>query len=76
LASHELFIAKAPLPGWLKICDLDDLKDKLLGLVIIALAVLILGAAPTWDGTTDILAFGIAIAAGIADISAYVWVRH
>jgi uncharacterized membrane protein YqhA len=76
LGLYELFIAKAPLPGWLKICDLDDLKDKLLGLVIIALAVLILGAALTWDGTTDILAFGIAIAAGIAAISAYIWVRH
>ncbi|NYT17126.1 MAG: YqhA family protein, partial [Methanomicrobiales archaeon] len=24
LGLYELFIAKAPLPGWLKICDLDD----------------------------------------------------
>jgi len=47
LGLYELFIAKAPLPGWLKICDLDDLKTKLLGLVIIALSVLILGEALT-----------------------------
>jgi len=40
LGLYELFIAKAPLPGWLKVCDLDDLKEKLLGLVVIALAVL------------------------------------
>jgi len=76
LGFYELFIAKAPLPGWLKICDLDDLKGKLLGLVIIALAVLILGAALTWDGTASILAFGLAISAGIAAISFYVWVKH
>jgi len=26
LGLYELFIAKAPLPGWLTICNLDDLK--------------------------------------------------
>jgi uncharacterized membrane protein YqhA len=76
LGFYELFIAKAPLPGWLKICDLDDLKGKLLGLVIIALSVLVLGEALTWDGTSAILAFGVATAAGIAAISFYVWVKH
>ena len=76
LGLYELFIAKAPLPGWLKICDLDDLKTKLLGLVIIALSVLILGEALTWDGSAYILAFGLATSAGIAAISLYVWVKH
>jgi len=76
LGFYELFIAKAPLPGWLKIIDLDDLKNKLLGLVIIALAVVLLGEALTWDGSANILSFGIAIAAGIAAISAYIWVKH
>lgn len=75
LGFYELFISKAPLPGWLKICDLDDLKSKLLGLVIIALSVLVLGEALTWDGTNAILAFGVATAAGIAAISFYVWVK-
>jgi uncharacterized membrane protein YqhA len=76
LGFYELFIAKAPLPGWLKICDLDDLKSKLLGLVIIALSVLVLGEALTWDGTSSIAAFGVATAAGIAAISFYVWVKN
>jgi uncharacterized membrane protein YqhA len=76
LGFYELFIAKAPLPGWLKICSLDDLKTKLLGLVIIALSVLILGEALTWDGHADILAFGLATSAGIVAISFYVWVKH
>jgi uncharacterized membrane protein YqhA len=76
LGLYELFIAKAPLPGWLKICNLDDLKTKLLGLVIIALAVLILGEALTWNGTADILAFGLATSAGIGAISVYIWVKN
>jgi uncharacterized membrane protein YqhA len=76
LGFYELFIAKAPLPGWLKICNLDDLKGKLLGLVVIALSVLILGEGLTWNGTSDILGFGIAIAVGIVAISFYMWVKH
>jgi uncharacterized membrane protein YqhA len=76
LGFYELFIAKAPLPGWLKICDLDDLKSKLLGLIIIALAVLVLGEALTWNGFGDFLGFGLAVSSAIAAISLYVWVKH
>jgi uncharacterized membrane protein YqhA len=76
LGFYELFIAKAPLPGWLKICDLDDLKTKVLGLIIIALSVLLLGFALTWDGTSDILAFGLATSSGIIAIAAYFWAKH
>jgi uncharacterized membrane protein YqhA len=76
LGFYELFIAKAPLPGWLKICNLDDLKTKVLGLVIIALSVLLLGAALTWEGTSDILAFGLATSSGIIAIAVYIWVKH
>ncbi len=76
LGFYELFIAKAPLPGWLKICNLDDLKTKVLGLVIIALSVLLLGAALTWDGNNEILAFGLATSSGIIAIAVYIWVKH
>jgi uncharacterized membrane protein YqhA len=76
LGFYEIFIAKAPLPGWLKICTLDDLKAKLLGMVIIALAVLLLGDALTWDGQSDFLAFGLAISSGIGAIAFYLWVKH
>jgi uncharacterized membrane protein YqhA len=71
----ELFIAKAPLPGWVAIRNLDDLKTKLLALAVIALTVIFLGTALTMKATTNILEYGIAIAAMIAAISFYVWVR-
>jgi uncharacterized membrane protein YqhA len=77
LGLYELFIAKAPLPGWVEIRNLDDLKTKLLGLAVIALVVIFLGAALTMSlATVNILEFGIAIAFIIAAVSAYLWVKH
>ena len=77
LGLYELFIAKAPLPGWVEIRNLDDLKTKLLGLAVIALVVIFLGAALTMSlATVNILEFGIAIAFMIAAVSAYLWVKH
>jgi uncharacterized membrane protein YqhA len=77
LGLYELFIAKAPLPGWVEIRNLDDLKTKLLGLSVIALVVIFLGAALTMSlSSVNILEFGIAIAFMIAAVSAYLWVKH
>jgi uncharacterized membrane protein YqhA len=77
LGLYELFIAKAPLPGWVEIRNLDDLKTKLLGLTVIALVVIFLGAALTLSiSTTNIMEFGIAIALMVGAVSAYLWVKH
>ena len=76
LGLYELFIAKAPLPGWVEIRNLDDLKNKLLGLVIIALAVIFLGYALTLSSETGILELGAAIGIMIGAISVYTWVKH
>jgi uncharacterized membrane protein YqhA len=73
---YELFIAKAPLPGWVEIRNLDDLKTKLLGLTVIALAVIFLGYALTLSAGTSILELGAAIGIMIAAISAYLWVKY
>jgi uncharacterized membrane protein YqhA len=74
---YELFIAKAPLPGWVEIRTLDDLKTKLLGLIVIALAVLFLGVALTISSkNTNFLEFGVAVAVMVLAITAYIWVKH
>jgi uncharacterized membrane protein YqhA len=75
LGLYELFIAKAPLPGWVEIRNLDDLKTKLLGLTVIALAVVFLGYALTLGAGTSILELGAAVGIMIAAISAYLWVK-
>lgn len=67
---YELFIDRAvSLPIWLEIGDLDDLKDKLIKVVIVVLGVLFLGQVISWDGTRDLLGFGAAVALVIAALT-------
>jgi uncharacterized membrane protein YqhA len=67
---YELFIdAGLPMPAWLRITTLDDLKERLLGVVAVLLAVTFLGSAVTWNGSTDILALGVAIASVLGVVS-------
>jgi uncharacterized membrane protein YqhA len=67
---YELFIAELKvLPAWLTINSLDDLKDKLIKVVIVVLGVLFLGQVVSWDGQRDLLGYGVAIALVIAALS-------
>ena len=70
LGLYELFIdADLQLPDWLQIRTFDDLKHKLIGVVIVVLAVLFLGHVVAWDGQRDLLRLGGAIALVIAALS-------
>lgn len=63
LGLYELFVDdQLPLPAWLSIHNLDDLKNKLTGVVILVMGVLFLGQVVTWDGERDLLRYGGAIA--------------
>ncbi len=66
---YELFIDDLPVPEWLVVKDLDALKDKLVGVVIVVLSVLFLGQIITWDGERDLLGYGVAIALMIATLT-------
>lgn len=57
------------LPRWLKIETLDDLKSKLVGVTITALAVYFLGRALTWQSGADIVYLGAAVAVVIAALT-------
>jgi uncharacterized membrane protein YqhA len=70
LGLYELFIdSNLELPEWLHIRTFDDLKHKLVGVVIVVLAVLFLGFVVSWDGSKDLLPIGAAIAMVIAALS-------
>jgi uncharacterized membrane protein YqhA len=70
LGLYELFInSDLDLPQWLQIRTFDDLKLKLVGVVIVVLAVLFLGQVVAWDGERDLLPFGAAIALVIAALT-------
>lgn len=67
---YELFIdSNIPVPNWLSIKTLDDLKNKLIGVVIVVLGVLFLGQVISWDGTTNLLGYGASIALVIAALT-------
>lgn len=62
LGLYDLFIDEhLSMPPWLEIHTLDDLKNKLIGVVIVLLAVTFLGDVVNWDGGTSILSLGIAV---------------
>jgi uncharacterized membrane protein YqhA len=75
LGLYELFISKIHLPVGVTIVSLDDLKDKLVGVIVVALAVSFLAQIASWDGKTDLLAFGIAIALVIAALGVFTYLR-
>ncbi|MEZ4886656.1 MAG: YqhA family protein [Chitinophagales bacterium] len=58
---YELFIdPNVKLPQWLEINNLDDLKHKLIDVVIVVMAVLFLGQLVSWNGERDLLGYGVA----------------
>jgi uncharacterized membrane protein YqhA len=72
LSLYALFVDETlPLPLWLKVRDLEDLKANLVSVVIAVLAVLFLREAVAWEGDRDILAFGAALALMIAALTFY-----
>jgi uncharacterized membrane protein YqhA len=74
LGLYSLFVDdRVPMPKWLSIHDLGQLKELLAGVVVVAIAVIFLGQALTWDGTTDLLAPGLASAAVIAALAFFLW---
>jgi uncharacterized membrane protein YqhA len=74
LGLYSLFVDdRVPMPAWLRIHDLGQLKELLAGVVVVAIAVIFLGQALTWDGVTDLLAPGLASAAVIAALALFLW---
>ncbi len=66
----ELFIDdQMDLPNWLEIHDLNDLKEKLIGVIVVVMAVLFLGQVVTWDGERELLGYGASIALVIAALT-------
>ena len=70
LALYELFIDDTvPVPDWLAIHNLDDLKYKLVGVVVVVIGVLFLGQVMSWDGQRDLLGYGVAASLVIAALT-------
>jgi uncharacterized membrane protein YqhA len=71
LGLYKLFIdGMLPLPNWLVITDLNDLKERILGVIMVLLAITFLGYLVEWHfGDYSIVAVGIAVALVLFAIS-------
>lgn len=70
LGLYELFVDESlELPNWLEITHINDLKVKLLGVVVVMISITFLAQVTVWEGGTDILAFGVAVALVLAAIA-------
>ncbi len=59
LGLYELFIDEfIEVPKWLEIRTIDDLKARLISVVVVVLGVVFLGQAVSWDGETNLFPFG------------------
>jgi len=74
LGLYSLFVDDdIPMPPWLQIHHLDDLKQLLAAVVVVVLGVLFLGFALTWTGGPELLTVGLACGAVIAALSFFLW---
>jgi uncharacterized membrane protein YqhA len=72
LGLYDLFIDdRLPMPHWLEIHTLDDLKQKLVDVVAVLLVVSFLGYVVEWDGNSSILFLGLAIGAVLLPIGLF-----
>jgi uncharacterized membrane protein YqhA len=75
LGLYQLFIDRhLPLPHWLKVSDLTDLKRDLIGVVVVLLGVSFLGEVVNWEGESNVLPLGAAVAFVIAALGLILWI--
>ncbi len=60
---YELFFGELDVPAWLVINHIDDLKDKLIGVIFLIMVVTFLKHLVKWEHSQDTLFFALAIAA-------------
>ena len=73
LGLYELFIDDTvALPAWLVIHTLDDLKNKLIGVIVVVMAVVFLGHVVKWHGEQELIWLGGAIALVTASLTWFV----
>jgi uncharacterized membrane protein YqhA len=66
---YELFIDDSlPLPAWLEVHSLEDLKEKLISVVVVVLAIFFLGRVVESQQPIELLYMGIGIAAIIGSL--------
>lgn len=69
---YELFIdAELDVPMWLRVDDLDDLKSKLIGVIVAIIAVVFVGVFVDSNRADDVVAYGVGAGALVAGLALF-----
>jgi uncharacterized membrane protein YqhA len=69
---YELFIdAEIEGPQWLRVRDLDDLKSKLIGVVVAILAVVFVGVFVDSNRSDDVISYGVGAGALVVGLAIF-----
>jgi uncharacterized membrane protein YqhA len=71
---YELFIdADIEVPLWLRVRDLDDLKSKLIGVVVAIVAVVFVGVFVDSNRAEDVISYGVGAGALVVGLAIFAW---
>jgi uncharacterized membrane protein YqhA len=71
---YELFIdAELDVPMWLRVDDLDDLKSKLIGVVVAIIAVVFVGVFVDSNRKSDVLSYGVGAGALVVGLAIFAY---
>jgi uncharacterized membrane protein YqhA len=71
---YELFVdSNIPVPAWLRVKDLDDLKSKLIGVVVAIIAVVFVGVFVDSKRADEVIAYGVGAGAIVVALAAFAW---
>jgi uncharacterized membrane protein YqhA len=69
---YELFVdTDLEVPVWLEVKDLDDLKSKLIGVVVAIIAVIFVGVFVDTDRAADVVSYGLGAGALVTGLSIF-----
>jgi uncharacterized membrane protein YqhA len=71
---YELFIdADIDVPAWLRVENLDDLKSKLIGVVVAIIAVVFVGVFVDSNRAGDVISYGVGAGALVVGLAIFAW---
>jgi uncharacterized membrane protein YqhA len=69
---YELFVdPRLEVPVWLEVRDLDDLKSKLIGVVVAIIAVVFVGVFVDTNRAAEVVAYGVGAGAMVAGLALF-----
>ncbi len=69
---YELFIdTEIDVPAWLQVRDLDDLKSKLIGVVVAIIAVVFVGVFVDSNRADEVIAYGVGAGALVVGLAVF-----